>query len=209
MILKFIIFFSLITFLSSCIQEGDNVIDLSEITGHNEGYEKEEIFSVEEQEKDTTLILKNIFLDNGLNIDSLKLRNEAMFLDRFGPKSIDKFILIKSVDTILYSKWVYEDSSKVMNAFTNWINCFGNNCKSIFFGEEKNLQKDPFKIFLSDSALIFIEGKNNLDFKLWDEFYYRVNGVSYNYLVQQSRWSKVRWYTFIDDKRLKLDLSTL
>lgn len=193
---------------TSCEDSQHEVIDISDITGESERYKEGETAVTEEQVViDTTLVAKSWFVNQGVDITSLEYRSDRMFPDRFGATSIEKYTLFSLTDTVLYSKWVYVDSVKVMNAFTNWTNCFGDNCKTIFFGDDKNFQRNPMQVLMNDTCLIFIEGNQSVDFKLWNEFHDVENKKEpWNFVIEQPRWSKARWYNFPDGKRTKLEL---
>lgn len=193
---------------ASCEDKQQGTIDLSDITGESERYkEGDEPEELPIEEKDSTLVVKEWFQNQGMQVSSIVYRTERLFPDRFGPLSIEKYVLYTPADTIQYSKWIYEDSSKVMNAFTNWTNCFGNKCKTIFFGEAKNFQKNPMQVLMNDTSLVFIEGNKSIDFKAWNEFH-KVDDEDepWNYVVEQSRWTKARWYEYPKGERTKIEL---
>lgn len=195
-------------FVAACNKQEQRTIDITDITGESERYKEghsSEVVPV--IESDSTLEVTKWFVDNGVPVSSVEYRVDRMFPDRFGAISMEKYKLITPVDTILYSKWVYADSLKVMNAFTNWINCFGDNCKTIFFGEAKNFQRNPLQILINDSTLIFIESENSIDFKGWNGFHkVEEQDNPWNYVIEQPRWTKARWYTFPEGKRTKVEL---
>ena len=184
------------------------MMDISDITGESERYKEGDVAVTEAHEVvDTTIDAKNWFVNQGIAVKRLEYRSDRMFPDRFGATSMEKFILYTVNDTILYSKWIYADSAKVMNAFTNWTNCFGDNCKTIFFGDAQNFQRNPMQVLINDTTLIFIEGNQSVDFKLWSEFHDVENDKEpWNYVIEQARWSKARWYNFPEGKRTILEL---
>ena len=194
-------------FITGCSERREKIIDMSDVIGESERYKEVQIPIIKDvSELDSTLVVKDWFINQGVNITSLKFRSDRMFLDRFGAITSEKYNLITPIDTILYSKWIYQDSLKVMNAFTNWIDCFGDNCNTIFFGEQKNFQRNPLQVLMNDSTLIFIEGENIVDFNLWNEFHNVGNNHYWNFVIEQSRWGKARWYTFLEGNRTKLEL---
>lgn len=184
------------------------MIDISDITGESERYKEGKTPDVEAViESDSTIEISKWFVNNGVPVTSVEYRSDRMFPDRFGATSMGKYTLFTSTDTILYSKWVFTDSSKVMNAFTNWTNCFGDNCKTIFFGDAQNFQRNPMQVLINDTSIIFIEGNQSVDFKLWNEFHDVENDKEpWNYVIEQARWSKARWYNFPEGKRTILEL---
>ena len=193
---------------TSCEDKKHDVIDISEITGESERYkEGQKSPEIIDEEKDSTLVITEWFQKQGIHVLSSAYRTDRLFPDRFGPLSVEKYALYTPVDTILYSKWIYEDSSKVMNAFTNWTNCFGDKCKTIFFGESKNFQKNPMQVLINDSTLIFIEGDRSINFNAWNEFHQVEDEDNpWNYVIEQPRWTKARWYEYPEGKRTKIEL---
>ena len=128
-----------------------------------------------------------------------------LFPDRFGPDTSCVYRLTNEKDTIYYHKWLYEDSVKVMNAFYNWIDCFGENCKSMFLGDERNFQKEAMMILVSDTTLLFIEG-GNLNFKSWYTYHNNLGyDQDYNYTIEQRHRGRARWFTFEDKKKIKYE----
>ncbi len=146
----------------------------------------------------------NAFDRFGLDYKEKRQLTDKLFPDRFGPDTTFACMLFGS-DTVTYRKWVYTDSSRVMNAFYNWIDCFGENCKSIFVGEEKNIQKDAFHLLVSDSTLIYISGPK-LNYKTWYSFHDSLGYESdWNYSLEQGKGSRVKWFTFEDGNKIKFE----
>ena len=194
-------------FFTRCNNDGEKTLNMSDIIGSSERYKEGRNTVFTEKKLDSTLVVKNWFVSQGAIITSLQFRSDRMFLDRFGAISTDKYMLITPVDTILYSKWIYEDSLKVMNAFTNWTSCIGDDCKTIFFGEATGFQQNPLQILMNNSTLILIEGTTKLDFKRWNTFHKVAStGSSWNYIIEQSYKGKARWYILSEGKRIKLEL---
>lgn len=90
-----------------------------------------------------------------------------------------------------------------MNAFYNWIDCFGEKCKSLFIGEEKNLQSSATMILVSDSTLIYIES-DKIDFDLWYDFH-KEKGYEndFNLTIEQRPRGRAKWFTFVDETKTK------
>ena len=145
------------------------------------------------------------FNSKGFNFTSVEPISRRMFPDRFGPDTTQTFKLMSDLDTLLYHKWIYKDSVKVMNSFYNWIDCFGEKCNSFYLGEEKNYQKNATLILVSDTSIILVEGKQ-LNFNKWYDFH---DSLGYQkdwiYTVEQRYRGKARWYKFENEKKIKYE----
>lgn len=196
MITRYCILFVVIS-LISCNEEKQEIIDLSEIMPGSEWENEDQ--AVQLDTLDALVSIKDRFEDHGISVLSLSIDESSYFPDRFGPETTEKYILITQSDTLRYLKWNYSDSMKVMNSFFNWINCYGDDCKSIFIGEERNFQKDPMQLYVTDTSLIFITARHDLDFNAWLNYENSLGHSSeWNYLIEQRRRARAKWFTFVD-----------
>ena len=189
--------------LVNCKEQKRDVIDLSDIlpTADETNNDINELAT-----NNSTSILINSFSSNGIEVSAVFEIEAAKFPDRFGPSNSVKYELVIDTDTVNYYRWVYKDSLKVMNAFYNWIDCFGEKCKSIFIGEQKNFQMNALQIFVNDSSLIFIENKNKVDYELWTAFHDSLGySREWNYVIEQNRRGKATWFTYLDEKKINLE----
>ena len=183
--------------LVGCNEEKQEIIDLSEIMPGSEWENEDQ--AVQMDTLDTLVSIKTRFNDHGISVLSLSIDESSYFPDRFGPETTEKFILITKSDTLRYLKWNYSDSMKVMNSFFNWIDCYGNDCRSIYVGEEKGFQKDPMQLYVNDSSLIFITARQGLDFNAWLKYHKSLGHSSeWNYVIEQPRRGRAKWFTFVD-----------
>jgi len=186
--------------LVSCTEEKQEIIDISEIMPGTEWESEDQ--GVHLDTLDSLVSIKDRFKDHGISVLSLSIDNSSYFPDRFGPDITEKYELITKSDTLKYLKWNYTDSMQVMNSFFNWIDCYGDNCRSIYVGEEKSFQKAPMQLYVNDTSLIFITAKHNLDFNLWLNYHKSLGYSSeWNYLIEQRRNGRAKWFTFIDRKK--------
>lgn len=186
--------------LIACSEKEEKVMDIHDIIPSSErDYDKKKGDSLE-QNSDPLL---NVILESELAFNSMEPIKERLFPDRFGPDTSFHFKLIGQKDTVRYHKWVYSDSLKTMNAFYNWMDCFGEDCRSIFIGEERNLKKEALQIFVSDTTILMIEGKK-VEFEPWIKLHETLGYENdFNYLIEQSFRGKARWFTFEDEKKIK------
>lgn len=186
--------------LASCEQPKEEVLDMSDIMPNTKNDEKPKNDSLSE--------IKNVkelefFNQSSFEFDEVKVVQERLFPDRFGPDTIQTYDLVKGNDTMRYHKWNYANESKVMNAFYNWIDCFGSNCKSIQVGDEKNLQAKSLLFLVSDTTLIFIEG-SKINYDDWYEFHETIGYENnWKYCVEQGPRGKAKWFIIEDEKKIK------
>ena len=203
MIYKIVILITIIISLFGCKPEKQEVINLSDIIPESENYKEGQNKGDSSNAADTLLWVKDQFTRNGIAVDSVESHKENYFPDRFGPSSVEKYKLISKTDTVLYLKWNYADSMKTMNAFFNWIDCFGKNCRSMFVGEESNFQRNSMQILVNDTSLIFIEAVNSIDFKKWSEYHEAIGyALDWNYIIEQRKRGRAQWFTFEEEKKI-------
>lgn len=201
--MRIIIYILSVVVLISCSSKKEKVIDLSTIIPQAERNSEGDTLTKTVENIDDSLL--NYFADNGVfTTEVVKIENK-LFPDRFRPESAERYQLKINEDSIRYYKWRFSDSSRVMNAFYNWIDCFGDNCKSIVIGEKKRFQTNAMLIYVCDSTLIYIDGAN-LDDVNWNSFHDSLGyNNEWNYLIEQSTKGRAEWFTFIDKKKKKLD----
>lgn len=192
--------------LYSCGNEESEAIDLNDIIEGSDRY-AEDSLNMESQNdvQDTLAVFLTDFTSNGIDASEIKAFEEQFFPDRLGPIATKKFELIGSANTFRYMHWSFPDSAKVINAFYNWMDCFGANCKSIFIGEERLFQSNPFQLFVNDSVLIYIEANESFDFDIWEEYLTQKGyAPDWNYVIEQRKRSKAKWFNFIEEKKTAL-----
>ena len=194
---------SLVILFSSCGDKEKEVIDLGDIIEGSERYNEDSLNVKNDIDPEDTLAIKlKQFNDYGLVLSQIDVIEDNYFPDRFGPVNVEKYDLQSEGNSFRFIEWKYKDSIKVMNAFFNWMDCFGDNCKSIFIGEARVFQSNPFQLLVNDSSLIFIEGLESFDFKMW-ESYFEKQGypLDWNYTIEQRKRGKAHWFTYIEEKK--------
>jgi hypothetical protein len=194
---------SLILLITSCGDKENETIDLSDIIEGSDRYNEDSTnVNGKPNELDTLAQFLEDFKSHGITADKLLVFEDNYFPDRLGPIDTKKFELIRDDNTFRFIQWNFKDSTKVMNAFFNWMDCFGEKCKSIFIGEERIFQNNPFQLLVNDSALVFIEGIESFDFKEWENYFVE-KGVplDWNYVIEQRKRGKAHWFNYIEEKK--------
>ncbi len=192
--------------LFSCTSRAKNPIDLDEIMPTIEDDKAAD--TIRDSGLDSTRILIDNLKTSGFRPDSVQWITNTLFPDRFRPTNSTKFQCTEQGQQIRFYLWNYDDSAKVKSAFFNWIDCFGDGCNSIFVGQEENLQKNAFHLWMNDTSLIFVEAEKSIS-KTW-ESYLESKGYEsrWNLKLEQGRYGRVKWYRYIDDEKepIKLEL---
>jgi len=200
---QFFFIVSAILILTSCGGGKEEVVDLDDIIAGSDRYSEDSLNVKNEIDPKDTLALKlREFNDNGVEVKEIIALTDNYFPDRFGPITSEKYELQSEGNTFRFVQWIFEDSTKTMNAFFNWMDCFGEKCKSIFIGEERVFQSNPFQILVNDSTLIFIEGIESFDFKIWETYFEKqAYPLDWNYVIEQRKRGKAHWFTYIEEKK--------
>ncbi len=129
----------------------------------------------------------------GFKIDSIVSVDSLFFNDRFTPKKSFKFKLYNSTNETLFTQWVFKDSMATYNAFYNWLDCFGEPCKSISIGQKRALQKDNCVILVNDTSLTYITSKEQVKTKQWFTYFDTLTHSSnWKFIIDQHH-KKTSW----------------
>ncbi len=198
----------LVAFFLSCQEQKEEVIDYTDIVETSERYQEGGGEVVKTEEFDSTVLLRNDFIENGINVQRLSIIEERLLPDRFHPNAVHKYQLVTEEDTVLFINWTFPDSVETMNAFFNWIDFFGENGVSVRVGENKRMQKQSFSIFVGDKSLIFIQqALKNVQGRVWEAYLQEKEyGKEWFYILYQNHNGKVRWYSFVEGKKEEITL---
>ncbi len=192
--------------LTACREEEPEILDFSDIVATSDRYGEDSLQVNDSNPEDTLAYLLKGLKESGISATSVDPVLELTFPDRFGPKRAKKFQFAVAGDTIRYSEWYYGDSTRVMNALYNWIDCFGPKCKSVYMKERVNMQPKPFKMLVGDTTLVFIEAETSLDFEQWDDYMESLGyGKDWNLVIEQVKGSRARWYTYKEEQKTLLE----
>lgn len=199
-------FFAGIIFLfAACGEKKEEVLrDMKDITPKSE-----RDYTQQRNEKLDTIDFgfnSGVANELGLNLSGIKFNKAPMFPDRFLPKSTKKLILMQEVDSTLFCQWSFKDSTQTKNAFYNWVDCFGEKCKSIKFGETINFQKDNFVILVNDTSLTYITSVKKIQQDDWLQFFEKTEAIkNWKTVIYQSSRSKATWFKVVDGKKEPLN----
>lgn len=185
--------------LFACGKTEEEVLELSEVIPQAENNYDE----VEEHEASIDQSFERLFVESYPGVRAVHEIQKRLFPDRFGTDTSYHFELVTATDTLSYHKWVYSDSLKTVNAFYNWIDCFGSNCRSFFVGAEQNMQPESMLLAVNDTCIIYLTG-DKVDHKQWLKFFEENEyKKEWYYFVEQHKRSSARWYHFENNERIK------
>ncbi len=192
--------------LLSCQEQEKEVLDMNDIM--NIETQDEEQPEIEVSEEDSLAFIRDYFRSGGFTFDSLLPRLSRFYPERFRPLRKDKYALMFGEDSTIICQWVYEDSSRVTNAFFNWMDCFGDDCESVSIGEEKRIAKSSISIYANDTTLIYFSS-NQDNQKAWSKFLETAGyEEDWNYILEQKRYGKTRWFKSEEDERISIESIT-
>lgn len=199
-----ILIFALGLFIVACSSKSEDVKDMNDIIPRSDkDYDKKD--SIPSDNSDTLKLYQELFSKVDLKLDSISVYDEDLFPDRVGPDKMEKYRMVFGDEVVILSKWKFSDSLRVSSALFNWADCFGEKCKSIRIGEEKNLQRNAFQILTNDTVLLYLESSKKIDLKKWDSYLENLGyELNWKYRLEQSNGGKVRWFNYIDEKKTPL-----
>jgi hypothetical protein len=182
--------------LSSCSGEKkEKVLDMSDLTPQP----KSDTTELKNDKDIAQISLFNLPLADscGIRIQEYIEVKDPMFPDRFMPKRKFKLNLSAKEKTLFMGQWTYPDSLKTMNAFFNWLDCFGSECKSFKYGEEVNMQKDAFILFVNDTSITYFSSKSTLELNKWQQYLERHLGIDrWDLVILQQPFKKSVWMRY-------------
>ncbi len=198
------IFFSFLHILTSCSSNNEEQIINAETVIPTSDYKSPVAVTVRAPiedygfNKDTAAFYK-------LDYDSIYLNDNTFFPERFNPKKSNKLILKNGSDSTLWYHWTFKDSIKTNNALYNWLDCFDKYCKSFKLYENKNLQKDNFILFISDTSLTYISSNALVSLSAWLNYYKIHSGIAdWKLIVYQKKNGKADWLTIKEDEEINV-----
>lgn len=198
--MKKYLFLLVVPFFFSCEEEKKKVLDINDILPKaSKNYNEEST----QKTVDSIQIQLTKFLTAKIPLDSLHFIDKKEFPDRFGAISSEKYRLFNSDSLVLYQKWTYQDSAKTMNAFYNWIDCFGKRCDSYKIGESTRIGTTPKLIVVGDTTLLMIEGQK-INLNQWEDFLKEKGFKNWHYWIEQKPYQKAEWFE-VKEEKIKLE----
>lgn len=161
---------------------------------------EEDTLSTEETEWNSmqSLLLKKFpgidFPEN----NSLKERKMLFMPDRLGYTDKKEVYFAKDSVSFHFLEWTFEDSLKTVNAFYNWLDCFGHQCQSVRVNETINGSKEAFVIWVSNKSISYLASEKSVKRNTWQEVIFQKNEPTWNYILHQAPRGRIAWIVSVD-----------
>ena len=201
---KVLIPISVILLFSCSGENKEKVLNMSDLTPQSKRDTTE--FQKEKDSANCSLFNLSLADSCGLRIQEYGEVKDPMFPDRFMPKSKFKLNLHAKERSYLMGQWIYPDSLKTMNAFFNWLDCFGPQCEEFKIGEESPMQNGGFICFINDTSITYFSSMSKLELNNWQQYLekqYRID--QWDLVVCQQPRKKAVWmkYDLLPGKKKK------
>jgi hypothetical protein len=130
-----------------------------------------------------------------INKSKVKIEDDWKYIpDRLASdSSLSRSYLIDS-SLVILKTWKYKDSITNINAFYNWLDCFGDDCSSITVGDSIGVSKNAFLLFQDDINMYFVQSPDRLKENTWEEFFAKEQkNTSWNYVLKQTPRGIIEW----------------
>lgn len=124
----------------------------------------------------------------------------SYFPDRLSYMERDEVNLILDEREIKLIVWKYEDSLQTLNAYYNWLDCFGKYCQSIRIGDKIRLKESKtISTWVGNKHLVFLMANDRINYKLWSAFIDKnYEHERWNLHFIQQKGSSINWIALFD-----------
>lgn len=159
----FVLLSGILLFTIACRQKEGEDLNFNDLAPGSEKYQENK----KQQEKkgeanvayyDSLSPYSQTFIDS-LGWGSAQVEALAVNLlpDRFKVKSKEKWCIKSETDSLVFATWLFADSVQALNAFYNWLDCFGSSCKNIKIGGTAKMGKRSNLLFIQEARITWIE----------------------------------------------------
>lgn len=205
--MKLVYAFLVLIVLFSCNEEKENAVDFNEISDRkvDKQHTQKQTNTTFESEKPDKSVFLHAF-DSIFPEASWKNWDTLLFVDRFRPKSTEKWIILSEKDSLNLSAYNFKDSTQTKNAFFNWLDCFGIKRQNLVVGSALKVKGRNLQILVNSTSIVVIESTLPLNQeKLIRSLNFKVKELNYLYLVDAPQSKKTSWNKMIKNKLLKLE----
>jgi hypothetical protein len=193
---------ALLLLVTSCSGHNKNeTIDLEKIRPKSES----KITNKRNVYIDSNEIILQSYYNDSINLKLTKLRvnQNLSFLNRFPNKKSGLRTLMKEDTCIQIQHEFYEyiDSNQMKNAFFNWLDCNGKDCKSIKLYEETKIEQQNLLVVTTSKSIDIFRSVTNLSPNEWVDFVrFSRNTKTFKYILFQKKNQKSKWFYFKENK---------
>ena len=132
-----------------------------------------------------------------LEITKINVNPEKTFIQRFPYKNATNLLLESKKNLVKHLQINYADSNAMKNAFFNYLDCYGKDCKSIELFQKVKFSKTFFMLITTTKSIHIIESENNLNSSDW------INCVRFSkiadpikFIIIQKKQQKAKWFSY-------------
>ncbi len=132
-----------------------------------------------------------------LEITKINLNPEKTFIQRFPYKNATNLLVESKKNLVTHLEINYSDSNAMKNAFFNYLDCYGKDCKSIELFQKVKFSKTFFMLITTTNSIHIIESDNNLNSSDW------INCVRFSkiadpikFIIIQKKQQKAKWFSY-------------
>jgi hypothetical protein len=128
----------------------------------------------------------------------ISLRNES-FLNRFPNKknALRTLYLTDTTIQIQPEHYEYVDSNKMKNAFFNWLDCNGKECRSIKLYEETKIDPENLLFIAAENSIDIFRSKSSFKPEDWINFVrFSKKNNEFKFILFQKKNRKAQWFEF-------------
>lgn len=189
---------TLLVLLTACSGDNNNeTINLEKIRPKSES----KITNNKNVVLDSNEIILQTYKHDSINLKlaSLRINQNSTFLNRFPHRKSGILTLIKE-DTsfqIQHENYEYLDSNQMKNAFFNWLDCNGKDCKSIKLYEELKIEPQNLLVITTDKSIDIFRSEKNIKPEEWVDFIrFSKKSKVFKYILFQKKNQKSQWFDF-------------
>ena len=151
------------------------------------------------KEDDTLIVLFDRYNQDSVDLNIIKISPnlEKTFIERFPNKKALNFILDSENSLVKHLQIDYLDSNAMKNAFFNFLDCYGKDCRSIELFQKVKFSKTFFMLITTTKSIHIIESDNNLNPSEW------INCVRFSkiadpikFIIIQKKQQKAKWFSY-------------
>ena len=151
------------------------------------------------QKVDTLKAIFEFYNQDSVNLEITKinLNPEKTFIQRFPYKNATNLLVESKKNLVTHLEINYSDSNAMKNAFFNYLDCYGKDCKSIELFQKVKFSKTFFMLITTTNSIHIIESENNLNSSDW------INCVRFSkiagpikFIIIQKKQQKAKWFSY-------------
>ena len=151
------------------------------------------------QKEDTLKAIFEFYNQDSVNLEITKINviPEKTFIQRFPYKNATNLLVESKKNLVTHLEINYSDSNAMKNAFFNYLDCYGKDCKSIELFQKVKFSKTFFMLITTTKSIHIIESENNLNSSDW------INCVRFSkiadpikFIIIQKKQQKAKWFSY-------------